>query len=94
MSDDKYIMLVNRACSRGPDDPSPAPPVTATVDFRTMKLRMGNYVEIIDLATGTNFSDWVGTPDTTRAESIRGKIAYSTELGPGEGRLFKIVQSR
>ena len=45
-------MLVNRACSRGPDDPSPAPPVTATVDFRTMKLRMGNYVEIKVTDTG------------------------------------------
>jgi len=91
--DDKYVMIVNRACSRGADNPDPAPPVTATIDFKTMNLRMGNHVNIIDLAKTVNrdsSGEWVGIPDTTRACSILGKITYSTVLEPGEGRLFKI----
>ena len=91
---DKYIMLVNRACSQGPDNPEPAPSITATVEFKTMNLRIGNYVEIIDLATNTSSSDWVGKPDTTRTQSILGSITYTTTLDPGEGRLYKITQSR
>jgi hypothetical protein len=31
--DDKYVMIVNRACSQGPDDPDPAPSITATAKF-------------------------------------------------------------
>jgi hypothetical protein len=87
----KYVMLVNRACSQGPGNPAPAPSVTATVDFKTMNLEMGNYVYIINLATNTSAADWMGTPDTTRAESILGIITYSAVLGPGAGRLFKLA---
>jgi hypothetical protein len=92
-ANDKYVMIVNRACSQGPENPAAAPPVIATIDFKTMNLRMGNYVEIIDLATGTNASDWIGTPHSTRVESIRGAITYTTQFGPGEGRLFKLIRA-
>jgi hypothetical protein len=90
---DKYVMIVNRACSRGPNDPGPAPSITATVDFKTMNLRIGNYLEIIDLASNTSISDWTGRPDTARVESIRGIFTYSTVLKPGEGRLFKLIKA-
>lgn len=90
---DKYIMIVNRACSSN-EKGDPAPSVTATIDFNTFKLGMGNHVNIIDLARNTSAFNWVGTPDTTRVESVRGKITYSTVLGPGEGRLYKIEKTR
>ncbi len=90
---DKYILLVNRACSQGEDDPTPAPSVTATVKFDPTNLGLGNYVYIIDIATGTDSADWVGTPDTTYSANLDGTIPFTTLLGPGEGRLFKIVET-
>jgi hypothetical protein len=90
---DKYVMLVNRACSQGPDDPTAAPSVTATVKFDPNTLGLGPYVYIIDIATGTDSADWVGTPDTTYSAKLNGTIPFTTVLGPGEGRLFKIVET-
>jgi hypothetical protein len=89
----KYVMLVNRACSQGENDPTAAPSVTATVKFDPAALGLGNYVYIIDIATGTDSADWVGTPDTTYSATLNGTIPFTTVLGPGEGRLFKIVQA-
>jgi hypothetical protein len=88
---DKYVIVVNRACSSN-EDGDPAPPIAATIKFDTNNLGLGNYVEIIDLATGTDSSDWVGTPDTALATSIGGEFTYSANFGPGEGRLFKLVK--
>lgn len=88
---DKYILLVNRACSQGEDDPTPAPSVTAIVKFDPSDLGLGDYVYIIDIANGTDSADWVGTPDTTYSAKLNGTIPFTTVLGPGEGRLFKIV---
>ena len=87
----RHVMLVNRACSQGENDPTPAPSVTATVKFDPSDLGLGNYVYIIDIATGTDADDWVGTPDTTYSAALNGTIPFTTVLGPGEGRLFKIV---
>jgi len=68
-SSDKYIMLVNRACSQGPDDPTHAPSVTATVRFDPGNLGLGDYVYIIDIADSLRLAGadtgWVGIPDTT-----------------------------
>ena len=88
---DKYIMLVNRACSQGENDPTPAPSITATVKFDPTELGLGPYVYVIDIATGTDSADWVGIPDTTYSATLNGTIPFTTVLGPGEGRLFKIV---
>ncbi|UCC79934.1 MAG: hypothetical protein JSW64_00845 [Candidatus Zixiibacteriota bacterium] len=91
----KYIMIVNRACSQGPENPDPAPSITAIVKFDPDKLNFGDYVYIIDLATGTCDTNWVGIPDTTYSAVMPDStIPFTTVLGPGEGRLFKIVQSR
>lgn len=87
---DKYVMLVNRACSDTLGNAAPS--ITATIKFDATNLGLGNYVEIIDLATGTDSSDWVGTPDTTLASSANGQITYVAQFEPGEGRLFKIVE--
>ncbi len=94
----KYVMIVNRACSQGENDPDPAPSVTATVKFDPADLGLGNYVYVIDLAdslrlAGTD-TGWVAIPDTTyTAKMPDGTIPFTTVLGPGEGRLFKIVQT-
>jgi hypothetical protein len=95
---DKYVMLVNRACSQGEDDPTPAPSVTATVRFDPGDLGLGNYVYVIDLADSlyrdTTTGEWVGVPETTyTAKMPDGAIPFTTVLGPGEGRLFKIVET-
>jgi hypothetical protein len=92
----KYIMLVNRACSQGENDPTAAPSVTATVKFDPTSLGLGNYVYIIDIADSLRLAGadtgWVGIPDTTySARMPDGTIPFTTVLGPGEGRLFKIV---
>ena len=97
-SGDDYIMLVNRACSRGASDSTAAPSVTATVRFNPGVLG-SDYVYIIDLADSLRLAGadtgWVGIPDTTyTAKMPDGTIPFTTVLGPGEGRLFKIVQTR
>ena len=91
-------MLVNRACSRGASDSTAAPSVTATVRFNPGVLG-SDYVYIIDLADSLRLAGadtgWVGIPDTTyTAKMPDGTIPFTTVLGPGEGRLFKIVQTR
>ncbi len=91
----KYLMLVNRACSQGENDPTAAPSVTATVRFDPSALGLGNYVYIIDLADSLRLAGadtgWVGIPDTTYSAALNGAIPFTTVLGPGEGRLYKIV---
>ncbi|UCE66245.1 MAG: hypothetical protein JSU85_15605 [Candidatus Zixiibacteriota bacterium] len=93
---DKYILLVNRACSQGENDSTAAPSITATVKFDPTDLGLGNYVYIIDLADSLRLAGgdtgWVAIPDTTySAKMPDGTIPFTTVLGPGEGRLFKIV---
>jgi hypothetical protein len=93
---DKYILLVNRACSQGENDPTPAPSVTATVKFNTTYLGLGNYVYIIDIADSIFFQSYEPDSfwaDTTYSAALNGTIPFTTVLGPGEGRLFKIVQT-
>jgi hypothetical protein len=75
-------MIVNRACSSN-EDGDPAPDITATIKFNTSTLGLGNYVEIIDIADS----------DTTFTSSTDGQITYSTQFGPGEGRLFKLMKT-
>lgn len=91
---DKYVMLVNRACSKN-EEGDAAPSITATIKFDTGNLGLGDYVYIIDIATGTDSSDWIGTPDTTYSGKMPdGTIPFTTVLGPGEGRLFKLLSAR
>ncbi len=91
--DSHYFMLVNRACSKNEDGDS-APSITATVKFNPAALGLGNYVYIIDIADSIFFtavepdSVW---PDTTYSAALSGVIPFTMVLGPGEGRLFKIV---
>jgi hypothetical protein len=91
----KYVMIVNRACSQGLENPEPAPSITATVKFNPTNLGLEDYVYVIDLATGTCDTNWVGIPDTTYSALMPDTtIPFTTILGPGEGRLFKLVQGR
>ena len=93
----KYIMLVNRACSQGESNPAPAPSVTATVKFDPTNLGLGNYVYIIDIADSVDYVDYDSVlfyPDTTYSAILPDStIPFTTVLGPGEGRLYKIVQA-
>jgi hypothetical protein len=89
---DRYLMLVNRACSQGEYDSAEAPPITATVRFNPSNLGLGDYVYVIDITTGTDSADWVGVPETTyTAKMPDGTIPFTTVFRAGEGRLFKIV---
>jgi hypothetical protein len=94
-SSDKYVMIVNRACSSN-EDGDPAPDITATIKFNTSTLGLGNYVEIIDIADSVNYISYDSVlvfPDTTFTSSTDGQITYSTQFGPGEGRLFKLMKT-
>jgi len=90
---DKYILLVNRACSKN-EDGDAAPSITVTVKFDANNLGLGNYVYIIDIADSIDYVDYDSVlfwPDTTYSANLGGTIPFTTVLGPGEGRLFKIV---
>jgi hypothetical protein len=94
---DKYVMIVNRACSQGPENPDPAPSITATVKFEPEYLQFGNYVEIIDIADSVDYISYDSIlvfAETTYVSVQNGLLTYTTEFGPGEGRLFKIAQAR
>lgn len=93
-SDDYYFMLVNRACSQGPEDPSPAGPVAASIELKR-DIVGSDYASVIDLAHSVRRNDageWTAVPDTVRtgADSL-GLIPYVTVLRAGEGRLYKVV---
>lgn len=90
-------MLVNRACSQGVNDSTPAPSVTAAVKFDANILDM-DYAYIIDLGHSLRHADgdtgWVAIPETTYTATMPdGTIPFTTILGPGEGRLLKIVEA-
>jgi len=92
---DPYIIVVNRACNV--DSVTLAPDVNCVVRLNPSAVG-SNYVYIIDLADSlyrdTTTGEWVGVPDTTyTAKMPDGTIPFTTVLGPGEGRLFKIVQT-
>lgn len=91
---DKYVMIVNRACSQGPENPDPAPPVTATIEFDAANLGLGDFVGIIDLAKSVEYISYdsvLVSADTTYALSRNGVITFSADFEAGEGRLFKLA---
>jgi hypothetical protein len=93
---DKYVMLVNRACSQGEWNPAEAPSITATVHFNVGNLGLGDYVLITDLADSLRHAGgdtgWVGIPRTTySAKMPDGAIPYTIKLRAGEGKLLKIA---
>lgn len=91
---DPYIMVVNRACNV--DSVTLAPDVQCVVRLNPSAVG-SDYVYIIDLADSVRLagadSGWVGVPDTTYSAKLNGTIPFTTVLGPGEGRLFKIVET-
>jgi hypothetical protein len=95
---EKFLMVVNRACSQGINDDDEAPSVTATVRLDPTHLGEGNYVYVIDLAHTTYFdaglSEWKAVPETTYTCLMPdGTIPFTTVLRAGEGRLFKITSA-
>ncbi|OGC91306.1 MAG: hypothetical protein A2W25_07035 [candidate division Zixibacteria bacterium RBG_16_53_22] len=95
---EKFLMVVNRACSQGESDFDEAPAVTAAVRLDPTNLGEGNYVYVIDLAHTTYFdaglSEWKALPETTYTCLMPdGTIPFSTVLRAGEGRLFKIAEA-
>jgi hypothetical protein len=91
---DPYIIVVNRACNI--DSVTLAPDVECVVRLNPSAVG-SDYVYIIDLADSVRLagadSGWVGIPDTTYSAKLNGTIPFTTVLGPGEGRLFKIVET-
>lgn len=90
---DAYILVVNRACNV--DSVTLAPDVQCVVRLNPSEIG-SDYVYIIDIADSLRLAGadtgWVGIPDTTySAKMPDGTIPFTTVLGPGEGRLFKIV---
>jgi hypothetical protein len=93
---DKYIILLNRACSQGIFNAAEAPPVTATVKFNRDNLGLGAYLLITDLADTVvdSSGQWVGDPRTTYSATMPdGTIPYTVTLRAGEGKLIKIAQA-
>ena len=88
-SNNKYFMLVNRACSQGSSDPTEAPSVTAIVEFNsTLNL---DYAFVIDIANDVD-SNWNAIPETTYTAIMPdSNLYFTTILKAGEGRLFKVV---
>ena len=90
----KSRQRVNRGCSQAADDSSAAPSVTATVRFNPTNLGLGDYVYIIDIADSIFFQSYEPDSvweDTTYSAKLGDTIPFTTVLGPGQGRLFKIV---
>lgn len=91
--DDKYFMLVNRACNQ--EDGTEAPSITATVFFNRQNLAIGDRVRITDLARETRFNNstkqWEAVPETISAGGS--EIAFTTTFRAGEGRIFKISRA-
>jgi hypothetical protein len=92
--DDKYLMIVNRACSQGEYNSTQAPSVLATVRLDPANLGLGDYVYVIDIANSATFTggEWRAVPETTyTAKMADGKIPFTTVLRAGEGGLFKLT---
>jgi hypothetical protein len=90
----RYFMLVNRACSRGPEDSTEAPPVTAIVRLDPNALG-SDYALIIDIAESVYHDTVANTyrpvPETTYSGVLDSTIPYTVMLKAGEGRLFKVI---
>jgi hypothetical protein len=89
----KYVMLVNRACNV--DRSTLAPDMNVIVHFDTAAFD-SDYLYVINLADTAYYDPvspggWQAIPDTTYTAALNGTIPFTTVLGPGEGRLFKIV---
>jgi hypothetical protein len=85
----KYFMLVNRTCSKGPQDPTEAGARKATVYLDAVTMNIGNTVYVYDVARGTrtythvlNDEDWI--PYTTRYPYLRA----------GEGKLYRVISTQ
>jgi hypothetical protein len=93
---DKFIILVNRACSKD-EKGSEAPPQHFSLRLNSENLGLGNNVYLIDLAKTiyhTKKNGWVGKPDTTAiSQQIDGTFRFETTLKAGEGKLFKIARA-
>jgi hypothetical protein len=95
-TNDKYLMLVNRACSEGPYDSDEAPAITAIIRLNPVNLALGDHVYVIDIAKSTSYSggQWSPIPETTYTTIMAdGTIPFTTIFRAGEGRLFKIVKA-
>jgi hypothetical protein len=91
-----YFMLVNRACSQGPDTSAEAPSVTAVVRLDPEAIG-SDYALIIDIAKSidhdTTDHTWTAVPETTYSAVLDSTIPFTVMLKAGEGRLFKVVAS-
>lgn len=92
-SGNRYFMIVNRACSQGPEDPTEAPPITAVLHLDTSMFNSSAL--IIDIAKSVNHDTanhtWTAVPETTYSGALGGSIPFTITLRAGEGRLFKVV---
>ncbi len=96
-SGERYVMIVNRACSQGQYDPTEAPSITATIQLDADNLALNsNSLYVIDLAHSFRYAGldtgWVGIPETTYTTGSY-LIPFTTTLKAGEGKLFKIAKS-
>jgi hypothetical protein len=95
---DPYVMLVNRACSRGPSDSTEAPSITATIRLNPDNIDIDSFAYVIDLAHTVVFDtvsdEWTAVPETIYTALMPDNyIPFTTTFRAGEGRLFKIISS-
>jgi len=94
-SDQRYFMLVNRACSRFAGSGTEAPAVAATVWLKPTLSERAYYV--IDLAQTLRHAGgdtgWVSIPETTWINYTADYYQFTTMLKAGEGRLYKVVEA-
>jgi hypothetical protein len=84
-----YVMIVNRACSQGPDTSAEAPEITAFINFNIYSSDDSAYI-ITDIAKGTNAGNWTGYSEITYSAPLNGSVPFTTTFKAGEGRLFKL----
>jgi hypothetical protein len=94
-SGEKYIMIVNRACSSD-DQGTEAPPQHFTLKFNPSALNLTDYVNFTDIADSMRYAGpdtgWVGVPHITYSTNMTGSyIPYTVTLKAGEGKLIKIT---
>jgi hypothetical protein len=89
LTDGKYFMLVNRACSQDPDTAIEAGSITAIVEIKRGEFDDAERLFVIDIAHEVD-SNWNAIPETTYTTLYGSKLYFTTILNAGEGRLFKV----
>ena len=96
LTDEKYFMLVNRACSKD-EQGNEAGSITAIAEINRGMFNNAEKLFVIDLADSIYHAGgdtgYVAIPETTYTTLYTdSKLYFTTVLRAGEGRLFKIAE--